>query len=168
MNHRPDLSIKLILLAYCCLFTVTCVAKEMDLRQALGNAVDVVEQSIKVEYAQLKVVEYEKSRKQALKTSDRIAGYPAVGTFANINSEKSKQLAKLLLDKNNYNNIRQRCLNKYFQGIRFIKNAQKVEIAIGVPCNQVVVAFQVGNKTHWWGSTLGKDTMEQILDLLPK
>lgn len=109
---------------------------------------------------------YKESNQLALKTTDRIAGYPVTGKLTDIDKEKSQQLKQLLLDKNNYVNIRQRCLNQYFHGIHFIKDSKKVEFAIGIPCNQVFVAFLDGDKTQWWGSTLGNVAMKQVLSLL--
>jgi len=143
-------------------------ATDNTLRQTLAGAANIIEHPTQVKYSRLKVVSYKKSNQLALKTTDRISGYPITGKLADIDKEKSQQLAKLLLDKNNYSNIRQRCLNQYFHGIRFIKGEKTVEFAISAPCNQVIVAFQDDAETKWWGSSLGNEAMKQVLGLLPE
>lgn len=168
MKNWPDFKFKLFLIIGYSLFSTTGYTQEEFLRQTLGSTVNIIEQHTQAQYARLKVVSYKESNQLALKTDDRIAGYPVTGKLTAIDKEKSQQLTKLLLDKNNYGNIRQRCLNQYFHGIRFIKGSKKVEFAIGVPCNQVFVAFQVKNETKWWGSSLGNVAMKEVLGILPE
>lgn len=166
MKNWPDYVFKLFLLVGGSLVYSTGCAQEMSLRQAFGGAVDIIEQHTIAEVVRLKVVSVTESRQYTFKTIDRIVGYPATGKLVSLNKEKSQQLTTLLLDKNNYANIRQRCLNQYFHGIRFSKGQQKVEVAFGIPCNQVIVAFQNGEKVKWWGGVLGSQAARQVQTLL--
>ena len=141
-------------------------ATDNTLHQTLAGAANIIVHPTQVKYSRLKVVGYKKSNQLALKISDHIAGHPITGKLTDIDKEKYQQLTQLLLDKNNYANIRQRCSNQHFHGVRFIKGSRKVEFAIGIPCNQVFVAFQDDAETKWWGSTLGNVAMKKILGVL--
>ena len=114
----------------------------------------------------LNVVSVSEARSNALDAKDRIAGYPISGKLKDLNREKSFYLANLLLDKNNYSNLRQRCLNQELNGIRFSVDDDKVEVVIGSPCNQIFVVFKHENETQWWGNTLGEGAMKKALKLL--
>ncbi len=114
----------------------------------------------------LEVVSVAESQEKTLNGKDRIVGYPIVGKLKNLDREKSFQLANILLDKNNYSNIRQRCINQTLNGVRFSVGDEKVEVVIGSPCNQVFAAFKYKNETKWWGSTLGDTVAKKALKLL--
>lgn len=166
MKIWPDIFIKLVLLICSGLITTTGCAQEPDLRQALGTAVDILQHHTHAEKAHLKVVGVPESRQQVFKKADRIAGYPITGKLVSLDKNISQQLTTLLLDKSNYADIRQRCQNQYFHGIRFSKGKEIIEIAIGVSCNQVLAAFRDGKETKWWGGVLGNEFAKQVLTLL--
>lgn len=138
------------------------------LLHTLGSTANIVEHHTLAKTARLKVVSVTESHKHALKSADRIAGYPATTKLETLTKEKSQQLATLLLDKNNYANIRQRCENRYFHGIRFSKDQEKAEVALGVPCNQLLAVFRKGTEIKWWGGVLGNEAARQVLTLLEK
>jgi len=152
----------------CVLFLPAPHAEQMSLRQSLVQTLDIIEKHTSAVTARLKVVSVAESQQYALTASDRIAGYPVTGEATNLDKAKSHQLALLLLDNNNYINIRQRCANQYFHGIRFSKDQQIIEVAIGIPCNQVLVVSPDGKKTKWWGGVFGDTATKQALQLLGK
>lgn len=166
MKIWPEIFIKLALLILSGGMTTAGYAQEPSLQQALGTAVDILQYPTQAEKARLKVVSVSESRQHALKTNDRIAGYPITGKLIGLDKNQSQQFTALLLDKNNYADVRQRCQNQYFHGIRFSKGREVIEIAIGVPCHQVVAAFRNGQETKWWGSVLGNEFAQQILVIL--
>ena len=166
MKSWPNFLIKLLLLVGSSSITTVGCANEPDLHQTLGDAVEIMQQHTAAETARLKVVGVSESREQALKTTTRIAGYPITGKLVNLDKNKSQKLAALLLEKNNYADIRQRCLNQYFHGIRFSRGQDVIEIAVGVSCNQVLAVFHIGKETKWWGGVLGDEAAKQIVALL--
>ncbi|HED35553.1 MAG TPA: hypothetical protein ENJ08_15255 [Gammaproteobacteria bacterium] len=138
-------------------------ARQPELTDILGNSASIIRDHTSVETAMLKVVAVEASRKHALLTHDRIAGYPVIGNTSSPDKDKAIRLANLVLSKNSYIDIRQRCKNKKFYGVRFMKEDKIVELAVGTPCNQVIVVFKNKNGTrNWWGSTFGKEAMAQL------
>ena len=142
-------------------------ADNISLQEVLDeNSKSILLHHEKAQTAYLKVVSIADSQENALNTQDRIAGYPIIGQLKDLNHDKSSQLVNILLDKNNYSNIRQRCVNSTLDGVRFSSGEEKVEIVIGSPCNQVFVAFRRDNKTEWWGSTLGEKVTKKALKLL--
>lgn len=165
-NWLKPIPALLLLTATSILSVATSYATDITLRETLASAVNIIQLHTRTEMARLNVVSIAESQQYAITTSNRIAGYPFTGKLANLDKEKSQQLAKLLLDKNNYANIRQRCLNDYFHGIRFSKDQQKIEFALGIPCNQVVIAFHDGEVIKWWGGILGDDAVSKVITLL--
>lgn len=141
-------------------------AQKTDLSENLGDHSKVLTQGEKAETAKLKVVSVEESRKFALKKNDRIAGYPTTEPTSLLGNKKSNDFAMLLLDHNNFIEVRQRCKNKYFTGVRFSNNNQVVEVAVGTPCNQVLVVYQDKGEAKWWGGTLNQEAMKRAKKLL--
>ncbi len=141
-------------------------AQQLGLIDRLGNNVTIITDHISVETAMLKAATVEESRKYALLTNERIAGYPLAGDTSSPGNTKAIQLANLFLSKDSYIDIRQRCKNETFFGIRFTKEGGKVEFAVGIPCNQVIVVFKNKNNANsWWGGTFGVKAMEQFKTL---
>ena len=144
----------------------TSHAQQASLRQTLNNNVNTIKQHECAKTASLKVVDVAETHQYALTKDDRIAGYPLMEELLELDKEKSKDLADIILDHNNYADIRQRCQNKFLYGIRFNKGNKKIEVAIGVPCSQVLVVFQDKGETKWWGGVFGNMAMEQVLNFL--
>lgn len=164
MKVWPGIFITLVLLISSSVISTTGYAEEPGLQQTLGPAVDILQHPTLVEMARLKTVSVAESRKRALKATNRIAGYPISSELIVLN--QTQQLATLLLDKNIYTDFRQRCQNQYFHGVRFSKGQEVIEIAIGVPCHQLVAVFHYGQETKWWGGVLGSEPAKQVLTLL--
>jgi len=158
-----------LLLAYFLIFFSFSYAhaQQLGLIDIPGNSATIISDHTSVETAMLKVTAVEESRKYALLTSDRMAGYPLTGNTYSPDNAEAVQLANLVLSKNSYIDIRQRCKNEKFYGIRFMKDDKVVEFAVGIPCNQVIFVFKNKNGTNnWWGSTFGKKAMEQFNALM--
>lgn len=168
MKNWPKIHLKFIFLISFSLFILsTSYAQEAhSLQETLGKTAAIIEHHTCAETTKLLVASVAESRQNAFKSNDHIAGYPTQGKLQSLNKANSNQLANLLLDNNSYVNIRQRCANQFFHGIRFSRENEIVEVAIGVPCDQVVVVFKDGKETKWWGGTLGKAISTQILSLL--
>jgi hypothetical protein len=142
-------------------------AEDISLRGALDpNAIFILQHHKYALTGSLDVVSVSESREYALNAIDRISGYPIRGKLKGLDREKSFQLANILLDENNYSNIRQRCINQSLNGVRFSVDDGTVEVAIGSPCNQVLVTFKHKNETKWWGGTLGNTIANKVSKLL--
>lgn len=142
-------------------------AESFSLRDALdGSTIFILEHHENALTGSLDVVSVSESREYALNALDRISGYPIRGKLKGLDREKSNQLANILLEKNNYSNIRQRCLNQSLNGVRFSIEDDMVEVVIGSPCNQVFVSFKHENETKWWGGTLNNTIINEVLKLL--
>ncbi|NOY84929.1 MAG: hypothetical protein GXO96_08960 [Nitrospirae bacterium] len=144
----------------------TTSAQQIGLRETLASAIDIIEHHSYAEIANLEVVSVTESQQHALKSVDRIAGYPVLGSILKLSTKKSQQMVNLILDSSNYANIRQRCKNDFFHGIRFSKEHEKIEVAIGIPCNQVLIVFHDAKQIRWWGGIWGDISIKEALKLL--
>ena len=114
----------------------------------------------------LTMVSVDETLKNSLGGDDRIAGYPIKGLLKTLKKRNSLQLATIFLDDSNYVYLKARCFNQVFNGIRFISETDKVEVAIGIPCNQVIVSFKRHGETQRWGGVLASAVTEKALTLL--
>jgi len=146
--------------------TIGC-AQENLLQQSLGDAINIIASHTHAKTARLKVISVDEHRKNTFKSNKTIVGYPITEELETIDYKKSKKLADILLNNNNYaHGVLQRCKNKFFYGIRFTKNQQKVEVALGLSCNQLLVAFKEDEEIKIWGSVLGLAATKQVILLL--
>lgn len=166
MKNNNNMIIVIALVFSCGLAPLSSLARNSNAIPLPSAATAIGKHHSHAETARLKPVSVDESRQKALTSTERIAGYPVVGELKNLSPEKSAQLAKLLLDKNNYRNILKRCANQYFHGIRFSKGEQKVEIAIGVACQQTVMVIQDDKGIKWWGSVLRDAAYKKALSIL--
>lgn len=129
----------------------------------LESAAKIVGQSSYIEMAKLQVTGFESARKLALKNKTEIVGYPISGAVRTPPSDKNAYLKNVLLNKENYIEVRARCKNEYFIGIRFNSAENKIaEFALGFPCNQALWGIKVSGETVFWGSTLNSDSANEI------
>ncbi len=155
-----------VFLCFCIFLTPVSHAEQFTLLETLGASSGIIANHTSAESACLHVVSVAESREHVFTTDKRIAGYPVQTTPEKLNRQESEELAKFILNDKNYTNIRQRCQNQFFQGVRFIRNGEKVEVAIGLPCNQVLVAYPEGKNIRWWGGILGNTTVISILKII--
>ena len=131
----------------------------------MGPAAEALLQPQRVEVSELVIVSVAEARQHALKGGDGIAGYPIAKQLSALDGTTSQQLASILLDEQNYVDVRQRCKNKSLRGIRF-QNAHIVEVAVGGPCNQVIAAYREGETVKWWGGALIPAASEKVTAIL--
>ena len=162
-SRKNYVRIALVLTAFC--LCAGSHAEQGGLAESLGINVQILERGNDPEIAKLGIVSVDESRDQAFKSADRIAGYPIKKSVEIISTYSVKDFVSLILNPNSYTNIRQRCKNESLKGIRFAEDGSVVEMAIGEPCNQIVVAYKIENKTLWWGGTLHEDAAEQAKEL---
>ena len=142
-----------------------------NLRLSLGKQVEILDAHSMVQTAPLKIISVAESKKHALKDKEgrkRIAGYPKTGKLKKINKDNANQLARLLQADNVFVHSDKRCANKEFQGIRFSKGKQRIEVVLGIPCNQVAVAFVQDNTVKWWAGVMTEPAMKRVLQLVGK
>jgi len=141
-------------------------AQQPTLSEALGASADIIKNHTSAKSATMETVSVAESRKYAFISDMRMAGYPVKGTLRELNKQESGLLARLLAHDKNYINVLRRCKNQSFKGIRFNKKAKKIEVAIGLPCNQVLVAYADKNHVQWWGGILDEKIASLVLMLL--
>jgi len=80
--------------------------------------------------------------------------YPATTALRSVStSDVSKLINALVRDASYDFDIRQRCVNKGFIGVRFL-TTPSVDFALGTPCNQAIWEFSGTEKTQRWGAVL--------------
>ena len=168
MNNWHKLNIWALLITTLTLTPLTnSYAEEVSLKKALDNkALFTLLHHDNGKAGNLSIVSVAESQENALNSSDRLAGYPIIGTLQGLEKEKSLQLANIFLDDSNYVYLNKRCANQAFNGIRFTSGNNKVEVVIGTPCNQVLVVSKQEGETHWWGGILDGAATEKVLMLL--
>lgn len=166
LKARPKVSIKLAALIGGIFVIASASAQEPHLQQSLGTAFGVLTHATHTATGPLKIVSASEADRYALKKANRIVGYPIAGKLGDLNQSSSQELATIPLNKDNYADVRQRCRNKSLRGIRFSKGGDSVEVAMGVPCNQVLVAFREGKEGKRWGWVLGDAAMSRVLEIL--
>lgn len=149
------------------LFSI-CYAQDCQLNEKLGPAVTIVTQATRIETARLKVIGAQDAQNNALRSTDRIAGYPIESTLMELKTSDEDKLVKLILDDKNCATVRQRCRNQYLLGLRFTKNKQIAEFALGMPCQQALWAFIVDDKIQYYGTVLGTETTQKVIAILQK
>lgn len=144
------------------------VIKTDSLIASLKENSAILRQHSTAETARLKVIDFSEAQKRALKKDKHIAGFPIVDKLMIMEKDQSLKIAKMLIDKNNYINVRQRCVNKFYQGVRFVEKDKNIEIAIGIPCNQVLAVYNDNSEVKWWGGHLSENAIKKLLPLLCK
>jgi len=168
LNNWHKFNIWTLLIASLALTQLTnSYAEEVSLKKALDNkALFALLHHDNGKAGNLSIVSVAESQKNALDGSDRLAGYPIIGTLQGLEKEKSLQLANIFLDDSNYVYLKKRCANQAFNGIRFTSGNDTVEVVIGIPCNQVLVVSKQEGETQWWGGILNGAVTEKVLTLL--
>ena len=110
-----------------------------------------------------KIVAVDEAQANYLKANDRIAGYPIVGKPVVLNANDLKLIKHLLLSDIGYATPLIRCANQVFYGIRFTIDSEKVEFAVGKPCNQVIWAFQGNVGLEQWGGVMKDKHADEIV-----
>ena len=162
LRNLPDF-FRVFTLAMLC--GTACADKAPEPAWSIENNITTIHAATKIVVAKLKPVSAENAHSTSLKSLDRMAGYPVTGNA--VTSDKpSAQLKKLLLDERAYNNALIRCANTEFYGMRFLADNQFIEIAVGLPCNQIIWAYQRESQIERWGGILNKEIADEIISIL--
>ena len=128
------------------------------------DAVQIVEGATLVEAARLRLVSAEEQERTALRSDGRMAGYPIAGPRVVLPGADVSGLKRLLLDHQSYAwGLRIRCANSHFVGVRFVRQRQKVELALGLPCQQALWAFPAAGAVGRGGAHLGNSQTQEVL-----
>lgn len=155
------------------IFTVTTLfsssyAQDHRLKEKLSLVATIVTQATRIETARLKVISAQEAKDNALKSIDRIVGYPIENPLVELKTSGADKLAELILDDKNYATVRQRCRNQYLLGLRFTKNTKIAEFALGMPCQQTLWSFRLDDKIQYFGAVLGTETTQKIIAMITK
>jgi hypothetical protein len=146
----------------------SCYAQDSQLKDQLSYTKTIVLQATRIETARLLVVNAEEAKSRALKSIDRIAGYPIEGELVKVNNTDVQKLVQLILDDENYGAVRQRCRNTYLMGLRFTSDTKIAEFALSMPCQQVIWATKADSKVDYYGAVLGTQAAQEIISILEK
>ncbi len=124
-------------------------------RTELGELTGRIEGASRVTAVRLQVVASAEAERETLRSTNRIVGYPMLGTPQEVSSADRETIARTLLDDASYDfTVERRCRNATLVGVRFEgASGSSVEVAIGMPCAQVLVArpAQSGAVGSWYG-----------------
>ena len=146
----------------------SCYAQDSQLKDQLSDTKTIVLQASRIESARLIVVNAEEAKSRALKSTDRIAGYPIEGEFVKVSNTDAQKLIQLILDDENYAAVRQRCRSTYLMGLRFTSDTKIVEFALSMPCQQAIWASKADGKVEYYGAVLGTQAAKEIVSILEK
>ena len=135
---------------------------------ALGDRVQLINNTTNIIAAQLKIVSVDEAQSNSLKDDTRIAGYPIDGKLITLSPSDSALIKNTLLNDAEYVTPLIRCANKTFYGIRFLANNDKIEFALGKPCNQVIWAFRGINAPEQWGSVMNGQQADKIISIIKR
>jgi hypothetical protein len=146
----------------------SCYAQDTQLKDQLSNTKTIVLQATRMETARLLVVKAEEAKSYALKSTDRIAGYPIEGKLVKVNNTDVQKMIQLTLDDENYSAVQQRCRNTYLIGLRFTSDTKIAEFALSMPCQQAIWATKADSKVDYYGAVLGTQAAREIISILEK
>jgi hypothetical protein len=110
---------------------------------ALGeHNVDILRNPTLVEAGRMRVIGALQAHNARLSSDTRILGYPIQGALQRVAPADASRIADLILDDASYTDLVRRCRNDYLVGIRFTKDNERVEFALGMPCEQGFFAFR--------------------------
>jgi hypothetical protein len=133
---------------------------------ALGHRVQLINNATNLIAAQLKVVSVNEAQSNALKDNTRIAGYPIDGKPITLSQSDATLIKQIVLNDKDYSIPLIRCANKTFYGIRFIADKEKIEFALGKPCNQIIWAYQGINGPEQWGGVINAQQADKIIAII--
>lgn len=132
----------------------------------MNESVQIVKDAKQAFAGKLKVVSVEEAQRNVFSSHTRIAGYPIDGELMTLNKADSATIKQLLLNDSAYISARIRCANNAFYGVRFSTDENKVELALGEPCHQIVWAFSGSNGPELRGGVVTNDIAEKVLSII--
>lgn len=110
---------------------------------ALGeHNADIVRNATQVEAGRMRVIGALQAQNAVFSSDTRILGYPVHGALQPVPPADASRLADVILDDASYTDLLRRCRNDYLVGVRFTKDNERVEFALGMPCEQGFFAFR--------------------------
>lgn len=149
-------------------FSVSACAKEEQsnsFTNQVGNKTNIVNTTATIEIAKLKVINAATATKNIFNSNKNIVGYPVIDKTSLLNTQHKEKLIKILTNNKSYISLRNRCKNSHFIGIRFSKTKEKIEFALGIPCNQAIWAIATEKQPNVWGAVLNNDAANIIKTL---
>lgn len=104
--------------------------------------VEILRNPTLVEAGRMRVIGALQAHDARLSSDTRILGYPIRGALQPVAPADASRIADLILDDGSYTDLLRRCANDYLVGIRFTKDNERVEFALGMPCEQGFFAFR--------------------------
>ena len=133
-------------------------------RDSLGQqTVALAENAARVDIARLQMNTARDAERQTLLTANRIMGYRLDGRIRQVAPEAAQPLTELVLADSSYTAATARCANESFVGIRFTNNNQKVEFALGLPCNQALWGSMTDGRVTRWGANMTPEAAAQVV-----
>lgn len=161
MKTLPKIS---LILAYLILGTACAQQTENsgELHAALEDDIAIIRNADQVTVGRLNPIAVSDAQANMLKNDETISGYPIVGQIRNLKEQEKTKIIELVLNEKNYLSTRIRCKNEFFIGLRFTRNSEKTEMALGFPCQQVIWAHRVDSEVRAWGAVMDDDATNAI------
>lgn len=142
-------------------------AGRVELEEHLSpRAIEVIELADRVEIGRLAVASAEEAERLSLRGLDRIAGYPIDGPVGQLDPQGADRVRRALRSPGSHSDVPIRCLNDYFIGVRFYQGDQRVELALGISCQQAIWAFPAGSGVGRWGARLSDGATQALKEAL--
>ena len=164
MRNLPNFLRGFSLAMFC---STACADKAPEPAWSIENNIATIQAATHIVVAKLKIVSADSADSTTFKSLDRMVGYPVIGD-AVIAGKPSARLINLLLDEDSYYDARIRCLNTQLYGMRFVADNKFIEVAIGLPCYQVIWAYQRESQVERWGAIFNKKNADEIISILNK
>jgi hypothetical protein len=123
--------------------------------EAIGaDAATTVRSAKQVLVGRLRTEGAMQAEQRALQDDGRVAGYPVASKLRSLGAEEAERIGALLLDDESYQfDLERRCANKSWLGARFEgEGGERVEAALGIPCNQLILVWRSSGTVQRWGS----------------
>jgi len=132
-------------------------------RDSLGQqVVALIENATRVEVGHMQTNTARDAERQTLLTGNRIMGYRITGRLRALSDDDARTFTDRALDDASYTSTVARCANESWIGARFTNNSQKVELAIGLPCNQALWASSSEGHVSRWGANLTPEAAQAL------
>ncbi|MCA9664847.1 MAG: hypothetical protein KC503_04640 [Myxococcales bacterium] len=117
--------------------------------------------------AVLRVIGAMKAQARAMRSRKTIVGYPPRGPLRALATDKAAAAGVLVLDDSSHHfGLRRRCANKRWHGARFERDGTLVELIVGTPCDQLIIARRTKRGAALWGVVMRRAAATKLRRLL--
>lgn len=102
----------------------------------------------------------------SLKEPQRVAGYPTKGSLRELDANDARTIQAALTDWQNYDpDLLMRCKPDRLLGLRFTRQAARVDVALTDTCTRAIWSFDRGGQPSHWGAVFSSQDGARIWKL---